>query len=365
MRAQSFSSHLAFAAPLLITPSRTSTALTSRKSFLSAIPFISVSERRSHEALTRCSVLTGADQPPPPKPGLAAAVVKFTRPHTIRGTIIGSLAGCTRALIEASYAIDLALIPRAILGMLALLLGNAFIVGINQIYDVRLDKINKPFLPLAAGEMTPRAAWAIVVSSAVCGLAIVRLNFSRLIFGLYAFGMSVGMLYSVPPFRFKRYPPLAAITISCVRGFLMNFGVYHATKSALGVPFAWSPPITFLAAFMTVFACVIALSKDLPDIKGDSIEGVPTFASRLGPKKMVNVVVAMLSINYICAIATAVFAPAGAFNRLVLGLGHLALGAWLLFYKRKVIPENLDSIKNFYRFIWKLFYAEYLLFPFI
>lgn len=313
-------------------------------------------------------MVAGADSPPPRPAGgstLAQAFVKFTRPHTIRGTILGSFAGCARALLETSHAIDWSLLPTAALGMTALLLGNAFIVGINQIYDVRVDRINKPFLPLAAGEMTFRLAWGIVVSSALTGLAIVRLCFSRLIFGLYAFGMSFGALYSIPPFRFKRFPALAAITISCVRGFLMNFGVYHATKSALGVPFAWSPPITFLAVFMTIFACVIALSKDLPDIKGDRAEGVPTFATTVGPRKMVNVVVSLLGINYMGAIATAIFAPAGAFRRIVLGLGHLVLGGWLFSYRRKIKPDNQDSIKDFYRFIWQLFYAEYLLFPFI
>ena len=312
-------------------------------------------------------MLTGASTPdaPPPRQSLIPALVKFTRPHTIRGTILGSLAGCARALIESPTFIDLALIPRAVLGMIALLLGNAFIVGINQIYDVRIDKVNKPFLPLASGEMSSSVAWAVVVSSALFGLAIVRWFFSKLIFSLYAMGMCFGALYSVPPFRFKRYPPLAAITISCVRGFLMNFGVYHATKSALRVPFAWSPPITFLAVFMTVFACVIALSKDLPDIKGDKLEGVPTFAAKVGPRRMINVVIIMLALNYLGAILTAVFAPAGAFNKLPLGLGHLVLGAWLLSYRKKVDPSSQDSIKDFYRFIWKLFYAEYLLFPFI
>ncbi|KAI0567819.1 UbiA prenyltransferase [Gracilaria domingensis] len=251
---------------------------------------------------TRCSALAeanGAGQPP--KASIAEAIFKFTRPHTIRGTILAAFAGCARALLESSAYIDWALFPRAIIGLLALLLGNAFIVGINQIYDIRLDKINKPFLPLAAGEMKGSLAWGIVLSSAVLGLALVRVFFSRLIFGLYAFGMSFGALYSVPPFRFKRYPPLAAITISCVRGFLLNFGVYHATKSALGVPFAWSPPITFLAVFMTVFACVIALSKDLPDIKGDTIEGIPTFASRIGPSKMVNPACTAGGLPKICA----------------------------------------------------------------
>lgn len=333
-------------------------------------PFTRVPIRkpRSSNHAHPITMVAGADSPSPGpagQAGLAGAFVKFTRPHTIRGTILGSFAGCARALLESAAVIDWALLPTAVLGMLALLLGNAFIVGINQIYDVRVDKINKPFLPLAAGEMSVRLAWGIVVSSALTGLAIVRLCFSRLIFGLYAFGMSFGALYSIPPFRFKRYPALAAITISCVRGFLMNFGVYHATKSALGIPFTWSPPITFLAVFMTIFACVIALSKDLPDIKGDRAEGVPTFASRMGPRKLIRVVVALLGINYLGAIATAVFAPAGAFRRVVLGLGHLVLGTRLFLYQRNIDPNSQTSIKDFYRFIWQLFYSEYLLFPFI
>ena len=34
------------------------------------------------------------------------------------------------------------------------LLMNVSIVGLNQLYDVEIDKINKPYLPLASGEMT-------------------------------------------------------------------------------------------------------------------------------------------------------------------------------------------------------------------
>ena len=54
-------------------------------------------------------------------------------------------------MVTAQY-IDWNLLPRALLGVLALLCGNGYIVGINQIYDVDIDTINKPFLPVAAGE---------------------------------------------------------------------------------------------------------------------------------------------------------------------------------------------------------------------
>lgn len=368
---------LAFSANVLILPSTSPTVRST--CFLPSLRFITNVHQQRNKSFSistlqpnkstplKCSAITGTDNRPPSDGGtsIGYAIYKFTRPHTIRGTIIGAFCGCARALIESSYAVDWSLLPRAGLGLIALLLGNAFIVGINQIYDVRVDRINKPFLPLAAGEMSNRAAWGVVITSAIAGLAIVRLCFTRLIFGLYSLGMLFGTLYSVPPFRFKRYPPLAAITISCVRGFFLNFGVYHATKSALQVPFAWSPPITFLAIFMTIFACVIALAKDLPDIRGDKAEGVSTFASRVGPRKLVRIVIAMLLVNYIGAILTAIFAPATALNRPLMAIGHLALGGWLVSYQRSIQPNNQDSIKDFYRFIWKLFYAEYLLFPFI
>ena len=47
--------------------------------------------------------------------------------------------------------LDWGLLPRALLGVLCLLCGNGYIVGINQIYDVDIDTVNKPFLPVAAG----------------------------------------------------------------------------------------------------------------------------------------------------------------------------------------------------------------------
>ena len=49
---------------------------------------------------------------------------------------------------------------------------------------------------------------------------------------------------SVPPFRLKRFAVPAFMIIATVRGFLLNFGVYYATRAAIGLnTFAWSPAI--------------------------------------------------------------------------------------------------------------------------
>lgn len=43
--------------------------------------------------------------------------------------------------------------------------------------------------------------------------------------------------------RLKRFAVSAFMIIATVRGFLLNFGVYSATRAALGLPFQWSPAI--------------------------------------------------------------------------------------------------------------------------
>ena len=81
-------------------------------------------------------------------------------------------------------------------------------------------------------------------SCGVLGPLIVAKFFSPLLFKLYMLGWALGSLYSVPPVRTKRNPVAAAVTISLVRGFLLNFGVYYAVKEAIGAPFSWNPKVS-------------------------------------------------------------------------------------------------------------------------
>lgn len=297
----------------------------------------------------------------------ADAIYRFSRPHTIRGTLLACFTGVGRALIEnpVSLAVLPAMLPRAGMGVLALLLGNLFIVGINQIYDVDIDLVNKPFLPIAAGRISPKAAWAIVLGSGVAGLSIVKACFNPLIFYLYLFGTVIGGLYSIPPIQLKRFPLAAGITIATCRGFLLNFGVYYATREALGLGWLWSAPVAFLARFMTVYASVIAVTKDLGDVEGDRQGGIQTFASRYGPKVVSTAASAALMLNYAGAIATGCLAAPGAFRRWAMVGGHAAAAAWLAFTISNLDTDSATSIKGYYKQIWNLFYFEYMLYPLI
>jgi homogentisate solanesyltransferase len=330
--------------------------------------------RRAAAAAPRASaaaLAAAADAGAPPPGGaparaaaFAAAFWKFLRPHTIRGTILGSCAVTATALLENPGLVDWALLPRAALGVLALLAGNGYIVGINQIYDVEIDAVNKPFLPVASGELSKGAAAALCAALALGGLAIVARNFGPLITRLYAFGLALGTAYSVPPLRLKNSPVAAFAIIATVRGFLLNFGVYHAVRAALGLPFAWSPPIAFITAFVTVFATAIAVTKDLPDVEGDARFGVETFATRLGVRRVAWLGAGLLLANYAAAVALALCMP-GAFNAALMAPAHAALGAALLAATARLdrAGYSAPAIAAFYKFVWLLFYGEYLLLP--
>jgi len=300
--------------------------------------------------------------------GPLQAFWKFLRPHTIRGTILGSSAMTARAVIENGASPDWSLLPTAACGVLALLCGNGFIVGINQIYDVSIDKINKPYLPVAAQEISVSAAWLLCLVMAVTGTVLAWRLFGQLIGILYAFGLFLGVIYSVPPLRLKRSAVAAALIIATVRGFLLNFGVYYATRSMLGVAMSWSSPTAWMTSFGVIFALVIAVTKDLPDVEGDREGNVETFATRFGVAKVSLAATLALITNYAQSIAWAYGPAGGAFFRPTLMVGsQVAMAALLLrgWLRARKASFTQEALKAFYRLIWLVFYLQYMLFPFV
>lgn len=298
--------------------------------------------------------------------GFLHAFWKFLRPHTIRGTLLGSIAVTSRALMENPGLIDWSLMPTACLGVLALLCGNGFIVGINQIYDVDIDEVNKPFLPIAAKDLSPGLGWFLVVALAAGGIAISAFNFGQFITTLYTFGLFLGAIYSVPPLRLKRFAIPAFLIIATVRGFLLNFGVYYATRAALGLPFQWSPAIMFITMFVTVYATAIAITKDLADVKGDIQFKIETFATRLGVRNIALLGTGILMLNYIGAISLALKFPAYFNTKLMIAV-HSVLALKLLYEGGKLDSGKYSqqAIRRYYAWIWNLFYSEYVVFPFL
>lgn len=196
------------------------------------------------------------------------------------------------------------------------------------------------------------------------GVSIVKKMFSPQIMQLYLLGVFLGTIYSVPPIQLKRIPLFAGSIIAIVRGFLLNFGVYYAVREALSIPFQWNPVVLFISLFMTVFASVIAVTKDLPDVEGDRKYHISTFASKFGVNSIAFCSSLVLTAAYVAAMALPILLP-GSFRASTMIGGHAVALLYLWRIYADLVPSDMGSIKKFYKSIWNLFYWEYVLYPFI
>jgi len=84
--------------------------------------------------------------------------------------------------------------------------------------------VNKPFLPVASGELSTTQAALLCGVLCVAGIGIVATNFGPLITGLYTLGLVLGTIYSVPPLRLKRFALPAFLIIATVRLLTLHWG---------------------------------------------------------------------------------------------------------------------------------------------
>ena len=289
--------------------------------------------------------------PAPSRSRRAAAALdalwRFARPHTVIGTSV-SIVGLYLVAVDERIAPgvgDLALT------LLAGLCVNVYIVGINQLEDVEIDRVNKPYLPIAAGDMTRGQGRALVIAAGIVPV-VLALTQGTLELVAVLTGLAVGTAYSVPPLRLKRFPALASLSISGVRSVVVNLGVY----AHFGTPIP--APVWALTLFVVPFAFAIAILKDVPDIEGDRRYRVMTFSVRMGGRRVFGVGLAALAVAYL---GMAVIGPLAmdSADPIVLVVGHLAALVVLLRFAREADVSDHASFTRFYMRVWKLFFLEY------
>ncbi|NJL82601.1 MAG: homogentisate phytyltransferase [Chloroflexaceae bacterium] len=286
---------------------------------------------------------------------------KFSRPHTIVGTSLSVVALLAMAAALEPQAVGIKTIWAVLGAWLACLAGNVYIVGLNQLEDVAIDRINKPHLPLAAGEFTRRQGSWIV---GLCGLLAVGLAawLGRWLLAVVGVSLAIGTAYSLPPLRLKRFPLLAALCILTVRGVVVNLGLFlHFSEQVTGIA-SLNPAVWFLTLFVLVFTVAIALFKDVPDLEGDKQYNITTFTLILGKRAILRLTLAIITVCYLSAVLAGILGLVGV-NPGLLSSGHLLLLALLWWRVRNIDLEQKSAIVQFYQFIWKLFFLEYLLFP--
>src|SRR5919202_4303578 len=208
---------------------------------------------------------------------------RFGRPHTLIGTTLSVLALYAIAVTDLAGGDLAAGWFHLLWTLVAAWSVNVFIVGINQLEDVEIDRINKPFLPIAAGDLSPAAARRIVAVSAIVPLVLaVTQGVAELV--AVALGLAIGTAYSVPPLRLKRFPALASLSITFVRAAVVNLGVWLHFSHAFGAGSAIHPAVWALVAVTVPFSLAIAIVKDVPDVEGDRRYAIATFSVRLGAR---------------------------------------------------------------------------------
>jgi homogentisate phytyltransferase/homogentisate geranylgeranyltransferase len=279
---------------------------------------------------------------------------KFSRPHTVIGTTLSVLG---MYFISLSDNGSFNLHPATVLiPLVACLCGNVYIVGLNQLEDIGIDRINKPHLPLASGEFSVRQGRWIVAVTGVLAISLAALQGSYLL-ALVGLSLAIGTAYSLPPIRLKRFPFWASVCIFSVRGAIVNLGLFLHFNHGFPIP----AKVWALTAFILVFTFAIAILKDIPDADGDRHYNISTFTLRLGQRPVFNLARGVLSVCYLGIVAIALFLPG--VNAPFLILTHM-LGLGLMAWR----SANLDlqdkrEVARFYQFVWKLFFLEYLIFP--
>ncbi|CAL0307349.1 unnamed protein product [Lupinus luteus] len=194
-------------------------------------------------------------------------------------------------------------------------------------------QINKPYLPLPSGKLSYRNGVIIVASSLILGLWFGWTIGSRPLFwtllGSYVFSAAYSV--DVPFLRWKKSPLLTALNYVLDMALIMPLGYFlHMQTHVLKRPTSFPKQLIFCTTIISVFAIVIALFKDIPDMEGDEKFGIKSLSLRLGQKR---------------------------------GMGHAILASVLWYRAKSVDLKNNDAIQSFYMFIWKLLSAECFLMP--
>jgi homogentisate phytyltransferase / homogentisate geranylgeranyltransferase len=281
---------------------------------------------------------------------------EFCRPHTIIGTTFAvfvfyalasaATGGHRLSALLATYAAGLAV--------------NVYIVGLNQITDVEIDRINKPYLPIAAGAMSMQTATGVVCTAALLSL-ILAASQGPYLFATIGIVFFIGTAYSLPPLRLKRSPFWAAASITTARAVVFNIGLYMSFSAVLGGKPGLPAHVAMFVAFMLGFVIVIALMKDVPDIDGDRQHHISTLVIRLGATDTMRLCRVVLTFCYMAMIAAALAGMPGV-NRALRAGSHTLFLVALWARGARVDASRKDDVYGYYMFIWLLFYCEFAAF---
>jgi 4-hydroxybenzoate polyprenyltransferase len=213
----------------------------------------------------------------------ARAYLELARPFTLVAPALGFMSGALTAIGAAPRERwSAALLLPAIVGSTMAAVLNAGNNALNQIYDLEIDRVNKPKRPLPTRRLTIAEAWSFTL--AAYGLALLLAWLVAPLgrhecFWLVAIAAVCTVLYSVPPFRTKRLGVWANVTIAIPRGVLLKVAGWSAVKTIFGLE-PW-----YIGAIFGLFLLGATTTKDFADMEGDRRGGCRTLPIQYGVRR--------------------------------------------------------------------------------
>jgi 4-hydroxybenzoate polyprenyltransferase len=204
----------------------------------------------------------------------ARLYLEFSRPFTLVAPALGFASGAATAYGAApreTWHVHLLLYPVIGLTMAAVL--NAASNALNQIYDLDIDRVNKPKRPLPSGRLSIHDAWVFTWIAYAVALTLawfVEPAGRHECFWIVMVATVITILYSVPPFRTKRLGIWANVTIAIPRGVLLKVAGWSAVKTVFGAE-PW-----YIGAIFGLFLLGASTTKDFADMEGDARGGCRT-----------------------------------------------------------------------------------------
>jgi 4-hydroxybenzoate polyprenyltransferase len=213
----------------------------------------------------------------------APVLLEFSRPFTLVAPALGFASGAATAAGAAppeSWSPALLIYPLIGLVMAAVL--NAASNALNQIYDLEIERINKPRRPLPSGRLSLPNAWTFTFITYAIALALawfVSPAGRHECFWIVVVATIITILYSAPPFRTKRLGIWANVTIAIPRGVLLKVAGWSAVKTIAGTE-PW-----FIGAIFGLFLLGASTTKDFADMEGDARGGCRTLPIIYGVRR--------------------------------------------------------------------------------
>jgi 4-hydroxybenzoate polyprenyltransferase len=209
--------------------------------------------------------------------------LEFSRPFTLVAPALGFASGAVTAYgaqPRAAWGADIIVYPLLGLTMAAVLNGASN--ALNQIYDLEIDRVNKPKRPLPAGRLSMRDAWLFTWTAYAVALALAWLvapGGRHECFWIVLVATAITVLYSVPPARTKRLGIWANVTIAIPRGVLLKVAGWSAVKTVMAAE-PW-----YIGAIFGLFLLGASTTKDFADMEGDARGGCRTLPIIYGVRR--------------------------------------------------------------------------------